>query len=91
MICSIQTATVISTLLSLLPSVPPTSPLRRALTAQLSAQLVRPTGVRALLLVLVGSGAASGGSDDDVDVRKLEMIRRVVETKPENVPESVSF
>ncbi|GAA5992221.1 hypothetical protein JCM10908_001826 [Rhodotorula pacifica] len=84
---SIQTATVISTLLSLLPSVPPSSPLRRALSAQLSAQLVRPTGVRALLLVLVGTGAASGGSDEDVDVRKLEMIRRVVETRPDDVPE----
>lgn len=56
------------------------------MTAHLSAQLVRPTGVRALLLVLIGGS----DSDDDVDVRKLEMIRRVVETRPDNLPEEVS-
>lgn len=86
---SIQTTTVISTLLSLLASAPPASPLRRALSAQLSTQLVRPAGVRSFLLVLVGAGTAGGAAADEVDVRKLEMIRRVVETRPETVPEEV--
>ncbi|BGO94920.1 hypothetical protein NBRC10512_000596 [Rhodotorula toruloides] len=69
----------ISHLLTLLGSAP--SSLRQSLTTQLSTQLLRPGGVRSLLLVVIGTGASSGG-EDEVGVRKLEMVRRVIETRP---------
>ncbi|KAK4329894.1 hypothetical protein RTBOTA2_005859 [Rhodotorula toruloides] len=40
-----------------------------------------PGGVRSLLLIVIGTGASSGG-EDEVGVRKLEMVRRVIETRP---------
>ncbi|BGP73193.1 hypothetical protein NBRC10513v2_006597 [Rhodotorula toruloides] len=69
----------ISHLLTLLGSSP--SSLRQPLTTQLSTQLLRPGGVRSLLLIVIGTGASSGG-EDEVGVRKLEMVRRVIETRP---------
>ncbi|BGP42844.1 hypothetical protein JCM10449v2_006856 [Rhodotorula kratochvilovae] len=75
------TQTVLSTILSLVAGTRPSSPSRARLSALLSTQLLRPGGVRSLLLVVVGVGAAGGG-DDDVSVQKLEMVRRVLETPP---------
>lgn len=69
----------ISHLLALLGSSP--SSLRQTLTTHLSRQLLRPGGVRSLLVVVIGTGASSGG-EDEVGVRKLEMVRRVIETQP---------
>ncbi|BGP34773.1 hypothetical protein JCM10296v2_006595 [Rhodotorula toruloides] len=50
-------------------------------STHLSTQLLRPGGVRSLLLVVIGTGASIGG-EDEVGVRKLEMVRRVIETRP---------
>lgn len=75
------TPTILSTLLSLVASSKPSSHSRTRLSSLLSAQLLRPAGVRSLFLVVVGVGAAGGG-DDEVNVQKLEMVRRVLETPP---------
>ncbi|GJN93079.1 hypothetical protein Rhopal_006124-T1 [Rhodotorula paludigena] len=72
---------VLSTLLGLLGSARPSWPTRSRLTSLLSTQLVRPGGVRSVFLVVIGTGAASGG-EDEVSVQKLEMVRRVLETPP---------
>lgn len=47
----------------------------------LSAQLLRPTGVRSLLLVVISPGSAAGG-DDDVSFKKLDMLTRLLGAKP---------
>ncbi|GEM10871.1 hypothetical protein Rt10032_c12g4888 [Rhodotorula toruloides] len=78
----------ISHLLTLLGSSP--SSLRQPLTTHLSTQLLRPGGVRSLLLVVIGTGASSGG-EDEVDVRKLEMVRRVIETRPTGVKNAQAY
>ncbi|GAA5935058.1 hypothetical protein JCM10213_000633 [Rhodosporidiobolus nylandii] len=74
---------VLSLLLQLLSTsrAPPT---RGALTALLTSQLLRPGGVRSLLIVVVGTGSAAGAGDE-VDTRKLEMVRRLMSATPGGV------
>ncbi|GAA5870444.1 hypothetical protein JCM8547_004033 [Rhodosporidiobolus lusitaniae] len=74
---------ILSTLLTLLSS--SRSPSSRAhLSALLSSQLLRPGGVRSLLIVVVGAGAPGGGAEgeDEVGGRKLEMLRRLMSSPP---------
>ncbi|GAA5929961.1 hypothetical protein JCM1841_001227 [Sporobolomyces salmonicolor] len=87
------TTAVLATLLTLLGSVrPPSSPLLRpVLSNLLSTQLLRPGGVRSLLIVIVGTGSAGGGSDDDVNIKQLEMLNRLLGARAEGVDEKASF
>ncbi|GAA5886437.1 hypothetical protein JCM6882_001639 [Rhodosporidiobolus microsporus] len=92
---SVPATTALSTLLTLLASapafppsrLPPLSLSRTHLSALLSHQLLRPGGVRSLLIVVVGVGAAAGGQEDEaggevVGERKMEMVRRLLSAAP---------
>ncbi|GAA5877890.1 hypothetical protein JCM1840_002938 [Sporobolomyces johnsonii] len=87
------TTTVLATLLTLLGSVrPPSSTvLRPVLSNLLSTQLLRPGGVRSLLIVIVGTGSAGGGADDDVNIKQLEMLKRLLGARAEGVDEKAYF
>ncbi|GAA6013263.1 hypothetical protein JCM10207_000836 [Rhodosporidiobolus poonsookiae] len=77
---SLPAPLALSTLLSLLAPAPHRSPLRTHLASLLSSQLTRPGGVRALLIVVVGTGGGTG--EDEVGGRKMEMVRRLVSARP---------
>ncbi|GAA5901723.1 hypothetical protein JCM5296_005389 [Sporobolomyces johnsonii] len=85
--------TILATLLTLLGSVrPPSSTvLRPVLSNLLSTQLLRPGGVRSLLIVIVGTGSAGGGADDDVNIKQLEMLKRLLGARAEGVDEKAYF
>lgn len=72
---------VISNFLALLSSGSAPAWLRASASSRLSAQLPRPGGVRALLLIVIGPGAAAGG-DDEVGIKKLDMVSRLLSAKP---------
>lgn len=84
---------VISNLLALLssaPNAPATGAwLRPAVSSLLSSQLLRAGGVRSLLLVVVGAGAAAGG-EDEVGVAKLDMLSRLLSARANGTSEQVS-
>ncbi|GAA6036295.1 hypothetical protein JCM8097_001649 [Rhodosporidiobolus ruineniae] len=72
---------VLSTLLSLLASTRSPS-FRSYLAYLLSSQLLRPGGVRSLLIVVVGTGGAAGTGEDEVGMKKLEMLRKLLSASP---------
>ncbi|GAA6059246.1 hypothetical protein JCM10212_006639 [Sporobolomyces blumeae] len=77
MLSSYPLPALLSALLTLLSASSPTSRHRAALTSHLTSLLLRPTGVRSLLIVVVGIGQAAGGADE-VEGRKMEMVWRLV-------------
>lgn len=91
-------AIIISNLLALLSSPPSATKkwLSPAVSSLLSSQLLRPNGVRALLLVVVGAGT-QGGGEDEIGVKKLDMLSRLLVSKAPHIsadvgpPSSFSF
>ncbi|GAA5900852.1 Rtp1p [Sporobolomyces salmoneus] len=65
--------TLLSTLLQLLSHSPSSSPSRSLLTSHLSSLLLRPGGVRSLLIVVIGFGANEGAGETGNE-KKSEMI-----------------
>ncbi|KAM0786858.1 hypothetical protein ACM66B_002284 [Microbotryomycetes sp. NB124-2] len=80
---SLPVSASIATLLPLLSSAASPTWFKAMIAKLLSDQLTRPGGVRSLLVVVVGSGSAAGGQDE-VGVRKLDMLHRLLTSSTSN-------